>query len=259
MRGPSYFGFDLVRAATLSMTSPDADPAYAVQNAQNDDPADTARANGTSTLVTVTLDAVYQVVAAMVANTNATSISVASVAGLSQAITVPTRTGDGQIINGWKNLTGIANNTDNDWTVSLSKTGTAKLEFGRIVLVAALIDVEWRWGNGNGPKFGIRRPGYVENVTRLGTKHRRPGGTQYRVAAGEVLRTSALANHLLRDAHGSGLDEGFFFVPYAEENQAWFAVPRDPTGTEWQSLAAPATSFAVEIDELCMGAPPALT
>lgn len=248
----AYPSDDIVAAATLSMTNEDTD--YPDGNLQNENPADTAKSTTTSTTVTVTASSAQQIVAAAYFNSNATTASVENDATLNQSFTIPSRTTDGQIVNPWKNLTSVANNTDDVWRFVFSKTGSEVWEGGRLVLSTALRDLDWIYP----VRFGVRRPGVVVNTTRLGTRQILSSGVRQRFARGVVRKHTALALFQELDAQVNGSALGFLFIPESDVNDAWFATLA-PSSIEWSRLNPNASEFQVEIVELCMGAPPTLT
>ena len=259
MTGPAYFALPSVEkyGTVSSITATNINSLYPLSNSQGNDPADTTKSTSITTVISMVFPSDITPVAYMVANTNATSISLSNGAGMTaQAITIPSRTGDGQILNGWKNMIGVSSATDDVWTLTLPKSGSEVLEFGRVCIVTSLYNAGVIWGSGQGPKIGIERPGQVENVTRLGTVWRAQSGVQFRTFSGQVRRTTHLANFQALEALANGSGTGFMFIPDFQANEAWFARLTDQSRYAWQRQSEHVATFGLDIAELCMGAPP---
>jgi len=157
-------GDDVVNIATLSMTNEESDPNYQVEQIQHPDPSYVAKATGPSTVITVTLPGNVTLKAVSIHNTNATTASIASGAGLSQVIAIPALDPDGQRRGGWKDLDGVTGATDDVFTVTLSVV-SGVVWVGRIALWVAARAVNWEEGRDE----GVLRPGNVAITTRLGS------------------------------------------------------------------------------------------
>lgn len=244
---------DLIRTAALVATNED--PDYPVTNVQDDDPSNTFKATGTSSVITATVTSSTPVAFAFV-NTNMAAGALTNGGALvSQAQTVPSRTVDGKQRNGWKNITGVAARTSTTFIFTISKTGSAPLEIGKILLLAAIRDVLWL------PKvnYSLKRPGSVRNTTRLGAISRRLSPVAApRIAAGKVNRASELATLLDLEASSNGLGYGFFLVPDRDENDAWFCMPTEDAA-KWMRENSTIAEIEFAAQELSMGLPPALT
>lgn len=251
---------DLIWDATLTMS--DEDPDYPVENVQNNDPSDTAKANGTSTTIEVDISGGNQtVVGLLLANTNGTTGSIESAGGAIGAFTFPARLPDGKLKNGWLDLRGLPNVTEDHFEIDLSKTGSAVLEIGRICLVTAWQAPEILVaGAGTPPTFGHRRHGQVENLTKAGASHRRivPWAKRRHLScATKVAATLAILQQL--EAENLGLGRGFALIPNEDENDGWFA---DLALTDFAWVQDEpddgAQIFPVQITfhEIAMGLPP---
>ena len=240
---------DAYQTATLSMTS--ADSAYPVTNSQGQFPAETAKSTGTSTTITITLTGVFQILMVGIYNTNATSGTVASGAGLSQPFVFPARWFSGLLKNGWLNLEGIANNTDNDWTIALSKSGSEKLEFGRIVMATAKRDLEWKWEG----KRAKERPGTQRKLTRLGGLNRTFGFTQCHKFSGTADRKTMADDWKILEDQCNGAGYGFMLVPDAAVNESYFCLPEEDE-LSWEITRPDVETMEIKITEINMGRPP---
>jgi len=162
-------GFDAFRRTTvalgLSMTNPNADTIYGVANLLHDNPARLTKASGVSTAITIPLPADVTLVGVTLHNTNATTASITSGAGLNQVITVPAVDLDGQRLGARYLFTGIeVGLTDDGFVVNLSRAAGV-VHIGRIALWLVATDVNWEPGR----DYGVVRPGDVRHTTRLGT------------------------------------------------------------------------------------------
>jgi hypothetical protein len=214
---------DAIWPAVLTMSNEDSE--YPVENIQNNDAADTAKATGTSTTIDIDIPFVtITPVGVMIANTNATTGTLESSAGPMGTFTFPSRTPDGKQRNGWIDLRGL-NVTDNHFEIDLSKSGGPPVEVGRICLVTAWQAPEVLVaGAGQSPTFGHRRPGQIENVTKGGVTHRRTAAwaapRRVTISCFDVA-TLAILQQL--EAESNGLGRGFLLVPNEDVNDAWFA------------------------------------
>lgn len=241
---------DKIPAAALAMTNQDAN--YPVGNAQDDDPANTAKATGTSTVVTITTPSITAVLYSVI-NTNATSISLTNGAGMAaQAQAIPSRTLDGKQRNGFKYFAGVALATSTTWTLTMSKTGAQPLEFGRIVLVVAVWDLKWL----RGVDYDLRRPGAARNVTRLGTVNRRLSPVSQRSGNGQFLHDDAFTVMANVEAGSNGLGNGFLVVPDRDVNDAMFMQVAEDA-IRWKDQISH-VDLRLPMEEITMGLPPNL-
>lgn len=249
---------DVIWDASLSATNEDAE--YPVTNAQNNDPADTFKSTTTSTTIDIDLAFSVTVVGLMLANTNWTAGTLSSDGGTISALTFPSRTTDGKARNLGLDLRGLSNRTDDHFELALSKSGSSVGELGRICLVT-----EWQephiviQGAGSSPAFGIRRPGMVENVTRLGSKFRRPSPTSTRFVRASSIEADQLSLWQQLDAENLGLNRGFLFIPDEDENDAWFAQLTMGDLSWTVDIPDILIPMSLTIEEISMGLPPALT
>ncbi len=249
---------DAIWDADLSMTNESADPDYAVENVQDNDPMNTARGTTTLSNIAATLAATITPEAAGVCNTNATDIGFTNGVGLNVDIEVPERTADGKQRNGWVDLRDLPNRTDDLFTFELFKTGAVVIEVGRLVIVETLYDIPVLWESAGDVEFGEERPGEYENVTRLGKTWRRVSPVAaLRRMRGDVIDAEYFDVLRQLQAENRGLDRGFFFAPYADRNDWWFAqlVLEEHT---WNPRSRAATRMTLHVKELSMGAPPDL-
>ena len=173
-------GFDAFRRTTialgLSMTNPNADAIYGVGNLLIDDPARLTKASGISTAITIPLPANVTLVGVTLHNTNATTSSITSGAGLSQALTVPAVDLDGQRLGARYFFTGLETGiTDDGFVVNLSRA-SGVVHIGRIALWLVASNVNWEAGR----DYGVVRPGDVIHRTRGGTVLHDPQGLRQR-------------------------------------------------------------------------------
>lgn len=254
---------DVIWDATLSSSQEDSD--YPVANAQNNKTDDTAKStSGTAFTIEVDLAAPVTVVAAFVGNTNATGGSLISDGGTIGSFTFPSRTPDGKQRNGWLDTRALPHVTDDHFEFVLSKSGSPKLEVGRLCLVVELqapeVLVE---GAGSPPVSSRMRPGQVENVSRGGTTWRRPvPWAPIRSLTISTLTADARAILDQLEAESNGLDRGFLFIENEDENDAWFAqcefVPFEFSKNQPDDVAE-IEPVRMKIVEIAMGLPPALT
>jgi len=248
---------DVIWTATLTATN--ADALYPVTNVKNNDPSDTFRSTTTSTVITITLAGNITALMLFLGNTNYTTGTLANASGLSASFVFPSRTTDGKARNGWLDLRGLGNTTDDVFTLTLSKSGTAKGELGRIVLAVDLQEPELViQGAGPSPVFGIKRPGMVENVTRLGSTFRRASPTSARFVRASSIVAEFLTLWQQLDAECLGLNRGFLFIPDEDDNDAWFAqlTMKD---LEWTvDIPDVLIPVSLTIEEISMGLPPSL-
>jgi hypothetical protein len=255
---------DLVWDATLTMSNEDAD--YPVENIQNNDPSDTAKSTTTSTTVQIDISGGNQtVVGLFLGNTNFTTGALSSTAGAIGSFVFPSRTPDGKQRNGWLDLRGLSNVTEDHFEIALSKTGSIAGELGRVCLVTAWqapkVLVE---GAGTPPVFGRIRPGQVENISRGGVTNRRVSpwaAIRKLMASTHESDTRDILDQL--EAECLGLNRGFLLVPNEDSNDAWFAQC-EMADLEWaQNYPDGVTDgmFPMRMTflELSMGLPPALT
>lgn len=219
-------GDDAFRQATsLASSNESADPNYAVEQLLVEDPAWVTRATGDNTAITVNLPGNVTLVAVSVHNTNATSAAITSGAGLNKAIVIPALAADGQRLGGWADLVGEAGVTDDQFTITLSRTGGI-LEVGRIALWTVARDVNWERGRDE----GLDRPGDITLVTRLGSKVIDPQDIAIRwwSMTFTLLEDAAMFRALERSAKGSVF--GFALVPDELVNDApWVHLPEPYT------------------------------
>lgn len=252
---------DVIWDATLTMTNESTDPAYEVENVQDNDPSNTARSTGTASDITVDVVPAspdVEIVIAAVCNTNATTMSVTSGAGLNESISAPTRTDDGKQRNGYVDTSNSTGRTDNQFVFHLSKTGSVELEVGRLVLLKAVYDIPVLWEAAGELEFGESRPGEYENVTRLGTTWRRASPVAApRRMRGTVNDITAFDTLRRLQAQNRGLNKPFFFAPYDDVNDWWFSqiVLEEHT---WNPKSFASTVMTLHVVEVSMGLPPDL-
>lgn len=256
---------DVIWDADLSMSNEDPNTDYAVENLQDNDPSNTARSTTTSTTVQIDLAGNVTVVGLALINTNYTTGALSSGAGAIGAFTFPSRTPDGKQRNGWLDLRGHSNRTDDHFEIALSKSGAAFGELGRICLVT-----EWQAphvlvdGAGSPPVFGRKRPGQIENVSRGGVTWRRASpwaAIRTLMASSHEPDTRDILDQL--EAESMGLNRGFLLVPNEDVNDAWFAQCDLADFNYAQNMPDDVTDglFPIRMTfvELSMGLPPELT
>jgi hypothetical protein len=245
---------DIVREAAL--VAGDDDPAYPVTNAQNDDTADTAKALGlTDTIEVPVVGDPVEAIAAAVFNTNATEpIVVRSDDGLEEEIAIPDRTPDGKQRNGWIYLGDKTGRTSDKFYFDLAKTGSAVLEYGRLLIVTALLELVWL----PLPEFGFTRPGALRNRTRLGKVHRRLSPVAApRTGMGQFVDIDELDALLNLEAASNGLGQGFLLIPDRRKNDALF-VQCGEDALRWRGGDSQ-IDLRLPLEEISMGLPPGLS
>lgn len=212
---------DVIWDATVSMTNEDTE--FPATNAQTNDPSDTSKSTTTSSTYSIHVPAgAVTVVGLGLINTNYTTGTLASGTGSIGSFVFPSFTPDRKARNGFLDLRGLSHCFDDDFTIALSKTGTAVGELGRICLVT-----EWQAPEvliTTPPVYGRRRQGEIENVSRGGVTWRRPvpWAAMRRISATtQDADTKDILDQL--EAESRGLNRGFLLVPNEDLNDAWFA------------------------------------
>lgn len=255
---------DVIWGASLASAQESADPNFAIENLQSNDPADTARFTASTVNIQIDLSGGnVTVVGIALINTSFTAGTFESQAGSIGSLTFPSRTQAGKQRNGFLDLRGLPNRTDDHFELDLT-SGSSAPELGRICLITAWqapeVLVE---GAGAPPVFGARRPGQVEQMTRLGTTHRfvSPAHAPRRLTIETLTDTAAAILRQLAEENLE-LNRGFLLVPNEDVNDAWFAQC-EMVDTEHQQTQPDdvneITPMTMTLLELSMGAPPALT
>lgn len=246
-----------IRSATVSMTNENS--SYPATNTKDDNPINVAKSTTTGTVFTITLASSLQVVGYSLINTNGTSAALTNGAGMvSQALTIPSRFADGQCLNGWKDMTGVANNTSASWTLTVSKTGSAVLEVGEIVFTLAWRTLPWL-STFNGPGVELTDSYPAEIITTFSlSKQKYEKGIRLRGASGLVRKPadSDTVMSLVRSAKGPIVP--FLFIPDNSVNDAWY-VALSPDTVRRLRQTTKLTPVQIAFEELSMGLPPALT
>jgi hypothetical protein len=260
--GVSLFAYpsdnEILQSATLSMTNADTD--YPAANGNDADPGKPLKATTTGTVITITFtgDKALKAVALInTSNLTGATITLANPAGLSQAITYPARTGDGQAVHPWIDLRSVANATDDVWTITISGAA-ADVAIGEIVAVTSLRQLNWRWGGTSGPDLSFKWP-TIRHKTFAGSKLVYRRGTRQRSARGvcerETDRASLLILHQMSQHPSYANDQGeipFLFIPDAAVNDAWY-VALDEDEMRWIRQMQNRSETAIAFTEVNCG------
>lgn len=239
-------GDDVVWTAAVSMSNQNA--AYPATNIKTADPALVAKSTTTSTAITINCGSNVTPVAIALINTNATTAVITNAAGLNQAITIPAVQLDGQRVHGWKSLVGLANVTDDIFTVTIS-VPSGVVWIGRIALVLAVQTVNWAYG----PTFGVSRPGNTIIQTRLGSVMVHDAGIRTRFAEFTFTLDEDMAMWRALEQSAKGPVLPFLFIPFADTNDSWWV--RLPDGFKAQFVEPGYTDVPLRFEELSSGPP----
>lgn len=216
---------DQVRTATVSALNPGLDADYSIENVQTDATDDTYRsASAAEDTLTITFPGGLPeyILAAFFFNTNAESIRIRNEgAVLDFPVTVLDPTRDGHPRDAWAYLGDQPENdiNDDEWYIDLEKTGTAKLEIGRIFLATIFGEVLWL----PDVEFGLTRPGAVRHRTKGGRVHRRlVPWAPVRTGVGKFLDLDELSVLRMTEAASNGLGQGFPLVENRTVGEAMF-------------------------------------
>lgn len=208
-------------SATLTMTNENA--TYPATNGNDLLAEKPLKATTTSTVITMTHSGNVTAAGFAIINHNlvGATVTLANPAGYSQTITIPARTSDGQCVNAFRDMRSDANRTDDVWTLTITGA-SANVAIGELVMVSSLRDLNWIWGNGNGPELDYEHPHKSPGVTFYGKKIRYDTGVRIRSARGTIKRDTDRSTLLSLAQSSKGQITPWLFVPDVAVNDAWW-------------------------------------
>jgi hypothetical protein len=238
----SYYGMPL---AVTSITATNANSLYPVTNAIDYDPANPFKAASTTVSVTLYHANAARHYAALINHNlvGATSVAVGGV-----AVTVPSRTPDGQCVNP---ITVLSLGAGTSTTVVVTGA-TSAVALGAICLISSLAPLNWAWG---GPTVDLEAEWPVNEITTFGGSTLRYNkGYRVRRARGILTRESHRTQWETLAQTSQGRNVPFVFVPDLDVNDAWYVL-LGRSGIIGRRRMTNASVTDVELEELSMGLP----
>jgi hypothetical protein len=247
-----YPGDDAVSTAVISMTSPDV--FYPATNLQGYDPANPTKATNTATVITITCSGSKTPEGFAIINHNlfGASVTLANGAGLSESITIPARTSDGQCVNAWHDLRLAANRTASVFTLSITGA-SANVAIGRLCLVTTMRELPWM-GEGVGVGYGATWP-VRELRTFYGSSMMYDTGIRVRSARGQTVQETDRVMLMTLAQSAKGVNIPFLFVPDEDVNDAWYVRLSQSTVDGLLRVDGVIADQSIGVTEVSMGLP----
>lgn len=225
------------------------DSTYPATNGNDKEPANPLKSTTTGTVITMTFSGNVTLEAIAIINTNlSVNATLANGNGYSQSIVSPSRTSDGQPVNGWRDMRTDANTTDDVWTLTISGN-SANVAIGEILLISDLFELGWLYG----VEFAASHPA-ITITTFYGSKTMYDTGVRVRRANGTVnLESDRSALQTLWQAT-KGQVLPFLLVPEKAVNDAW-CVRFSEAEFLWTMQGPTQTDMPMVLEELSNGLP----
>lgn len=238
-----YFGVNVLRSASLSMTNEDA--AYPATNGNNGDPSKPLKASTTGTVITLGAVGALEAFAIINHNLFGATVTLAAGGGFSQAITIPARGADGQSINAWLDLRDAAGRSGS-WTLTITGA-SANVAIGELVGVTAFRPLPFLLG----VELAKKHP-RIQHKTFYGHKLEYDRGIRIRRASGDLISDTDRQFVLdLWDATKGPLLP-WLFIPDVDVNDAWLVQFTDEE-LSWRRDGPEHGAMRVVIEEMSSG------
>jgi hypothetical protein len=243
---------DFVGNGTIvSMTNMSADPKYHRDNLKDNNPANVAKATATSTTIVISGTSVT-IEGFVIVNHNlyGATVTLSNGLGYSETITIPARTGDGSVINAWRDCRADSNRTASTWTLTITGA-SANVEIGRLYLVQQWYELTWKWE----PDFSNERMTTTPKTTHYGVTLVYDRGYNIRAGSGATTDESMSALLKLLYQSAKGIVVPWIFIPNYLVNDAWYVRFKDKE-LKWKPTAPLFTPTIITLVECSMSLPP---
>lgn len=251
MAAEHLIGVNLATFATLSMTNEDLN--YPATNGNNKMPWDPLKSTTVNTVITLTFsgDVTLEAFSIIHHNLVGATVDLANGVGFLQPIVIPARTSRGRCVNPWLDMRGLANTTDDVWTLTVAGA-LANVSIGEIVAVGTLSDLPLVVNEP--PEFGERE--LVEIITTsYGVRRKLEYHTRMRHARGRLVEDVDQATVYALWQTVGGVTDPFLFIPDVDINDAWLAE-FDSDTVQWSRSTPNVHPMSIGLTEVSGGLVP---
>lgn len=233
----SLYSDVLTPLATWTWQAGTPDANYPIANIKDGRPDTTAQVTGASGTARATFGASKTLQGVVIANTNASAISIQNGAGLNVSVSIIATPLDSARFDPWKDLRGVANTSSTTWDIVL--TGPGPTIVGEVLLVQTWREIPILWGLKIRERHG---GGLLE--TDYGTRNKWIKGVRQRQVVSDLIDgayDSAMLD-LIRDCHGMVrnfpliLDEAVSDAMYVDLTEETFEYTKVESGVTSRQL-----------------------